>query len=445
MMLDDHDGSDTGIGLRSRTLHQYDNRNKYTIVSSLGHNGDRLNNEPSYLLSGAIGTPPVTTAGFKDEEQDQKTITRVARAIETTTRITKSRTTLEKSISEEDKVEEENKKSKERRSAAYFIAVNPTTDMRFMALWSQLECFTPPEKIQTIVIVAPDWSRKEGYLENFMQTARDRIPHLKDVKLVIKYYVNDRYDVGLWCDAAQDKLDVENDDASSIFDLHDDFILTNDSIMATKANYSDILDTLRGENLNMTSLNYSFLSDKNEHSLFSHRWIFSRSDKMWLESAFRGFNHDGMKTFLNNVCVSPDHPYFCPSLRNRGQRKRCLVESMEIRIGGLYPEEKVKGLFPADAPPAATTITATSSRKYRYHSRNNKEEEEGKMWHSNYKFWEFLFETKNFPVIKVSSNVLMDGAKMRKKEIFPTCTKFLEDSFLDPIRRRRIEHPRSKH
>jgi hypothetical protein len=318
----------------------------------------------------------------------------------------------------------ENNEEKKERKAAYFVATSPLSDLRFRALWSQLECFTSPEKIQTVVIVAPGWSQREGYLEQFVQKAKERIPHLKDSKVVLKYYMNDRYDVGLWCDAAQDKLDVHND--ASIFDLHDDFIVTNDSIMATTEHYSGILDTLRYDNLNMTSLNYSFLHEKHEHSLFSHRWIFSRSDKMWLESALRAFNHDGMKTFLSNVCVSADHPYFCPSLRNRAQRKRCVVEAMEIRIAGLYKEDQVKGLFPADVPPEYS-------------------KQGGSMWHSNYKFWKFLYETKNFPVIKVSSNVLMEGAKKRAKGVFPTCTKYLDDSFLDPIRRRPIEHPRSNH
>jgi hypothetical protein len=322
---------------------------------------------------------------------------------------------------EEDSVAK--KEEKKERRTAYFVAVSPISDLRFRSLWSQLECFTSTEKIQTVVIVAPGWSQREGYLEKFVQHAKDRIPHLKDRKVVIKYYMNDRYDVGLWCDAAQDKLDVDNN--SSIFDLHDDFIVTNDSVMAAQENYSGVLDSLREENLNMTSLNYSFLHDKNDLSLFSHQWIFSRSDKMWLESALRAFNHDGMKTFLSNVCVPPDHPYFCPSSRNRAQRKRCVVESMEIRIAGLYKEDQVKGLFPADAP--------------------DEYSDEGPMWHSNYRFWEFLYKTRNFPAIKVSSNVLMEGARQRAKEVFPICTKYLHDSYLGPIRRRRIDHPRSKH
>ena len=39
------------------------------------------------------------------------------------------------------------------------------------------------------------WAKKENILQPFIQKAIESIPHLKDAEILIKYHVNDRYDV----------------------------------------------------------------------------------------------------------------------------------------------------------------------------------------------------------------------------------------------------------
>jgi len=310
---------------------------------------------------------------------------------------------------------QEESRQSSNRTAVLIIAVNPSNDWRFKAFWSQLECFTPLDKIKKVIIATPGWTGFKGVFKPFAKYAIKTIPHLNESNIVIRTYMNNRHDVGLWCDALKDnQVDPLND--IPVSELYDDFILINDSLFALRQNYVGVLDVLQKEDINMTSLNYSFLHGENQNSFFPYQWVFGRSDRMWVESTFRAFNHEGMKTFMNHSCVPAYHPHFCPQARKKSHKKRCIVEAMEIRIASLYEEFQVKGLFPSDAPADISN--------------------EGSMWHSNFKMWEQLYRNQGFPVIKITSNILMNSVKERGMEkIFQTCTKLLDESYLEPIRR----------
>ena len=101
-------------------------------------------------------------------------------------------------------------------------------------------------------------------MQPFIQKAIESIPHLKDTEILIKYHVNDRYDVGLWCDSLKDT-------DGAVLNRYDDFVLINDSIWALEKHFNGVLDTLCENNLTITSLNYV-----------------GTPEVYWLESVFRG-------------------------------------------------------------------------------------------------------------------------------------------------------------
>jgi hypothetical protein len=156
--------------------------------------------------------------------------------------------------------------------------------------------------------------------------AKTSIPQFATNQVTIssRFFVNNRYDVGLWCDA-MDTLPEG---------VYDDVILLNDSLFALRQ-FSGVVDALWAQpNLRMTSLNY----------------VTTDAQGMWLESVFRGFDQRGMAIFRNHSCVPATHPFFCPEAPSSWQRKRCVTENFEIAIARLYPPDQVQGLYLSDVP-----------------------------------------------------------------------------------------------
>ncbi len=86
------------------------------------------------------------------------------------------------------------------------IATVPYDHYHAKALWSHLECLT--ENINHVVIAAPDadWSRSivDAIVTKFQAALSNQNKDRSISKTIIieaDYFVNDRYDVGLWCDA----------------------------------------------------------------------------------------------------------------------------------------------------------------------------------------------------------------------------------------------------
>jgi hypothetical protein len=115
-----------------------------------------------------------------------------------------------------------------------------------VALWTELECLTGG--IDLVVLSAPDWSR--DLTEHIASQAR------KELRLDVntRYYVNDRYDAGLWCDALRD---IRGTFRGSV-EYYESIFLLNDSIFAIRP-FTGIQDKLAQSSgkLDVVSLSYS--------------------------------------------------------------------------------------------------------------------------------------------------------------------------------------------
>jgi hypothetical protein len=255
------------------------------------------------------------------------------------------------------------------------LAAAPRSYRHTVALWSELECLTT--RYDNIVISSPDWSRP--MMEDIVKQARERL----GLNLESKYYINDRYDVGLWCDAIHDILEDKMDKIKTI-------TLLNDSVYAFRF-FTGILDALqqRPYDLDMVSMNY-----------------YNNSGDYWLESVMRGFPIRSMPIFVNRICKAPKHMY-CPT-KGPGIRKRCIVENFEIAVAGNFYQNRTMGMFPSHPPsdwPRAD-----------------------RMWAEQPKFWKkILVDQMEFPLAKVK---LTDQLTGPNDERLAECTKAMDRSFL---------------
>ena len=212
--------------------------------------------------------------------------------------------------------------------AVLVIAAVPFHSSRALSLWSQLECFT--DNIDKVVIAAADFSKE--LMDPFIREAVNAIPHLRDgrVKVEVKYYKNDRYDIGLWCDALNDGKGEEKTDTNvgkSLVNNFDHFMLINDSLMAIQRS-SELIDVTRSKKIKMGSLTYSLLGGR-----------------YWLEANYRSFDSDGMKTFMEHVCI----PNPCLEKRGKKRQHRCMVDKFEIPVASFFRRDEVWGLYHGDA------------------------------------------------------------------------------------------------
>ena len=75
------------------------------------------------------------------------------------------------------------------------IAHVPRTIQHVAAMWSSIECLTGG---MDKVVVAVPIGRNEA-IRGLLAGAQFRIGH--DIEIEARHFVNDRYDIGLWCDA----------------------------------------------------------------------------------------------------------------------------------------------------------------------------------------------------------------------------------------------------
>ncbi len=292
--------------------------------------------------------------------------------------------------------------------AVMVIAAFPNDITRLSTLWSELECFS--SQFDSIVVAAPYWSR--NILDPVLKKATENIPILKNKEIIARYFVNDRYDVGLWCDAFRVKNQTtfgyktqrskKHNIKASLLNQFDHFVLINDSVWALEHS-SDVLDALRGnQTLQMVSLSYSNLGE--EH-LIPHGF--------WLESVKRAFTVKGLRTFLNHKCVPASHPFYCPERTAAWRRKRCIVENFEIFASDLYPPGSLLGLYPSDVPPQFLEGKNPNAGGIR-------------TWVGNVDYWEHLRETMAFPVAKASSRSIFVEEKKRRPNDFLTCSRYID-------------------
>ena len=288
------------------------------------------------------------------------------------------------------------------------IAAAPRSVEHVVALWTSLECFTADA--DHVAVSAPTWSQL--ILEEVLSEAVRRIPRFASGEVTLEGMVgvNDRYDVGLWCDAlagmglerhpksSSDSPDGDNyGEAGSPYD---EIALLNDSVYALRE-YSEIFRALGDENASMTSLNYSFFHPKGT----GEEWH-------WLESVWRGFDRTGIRTFVDHSCRPATDPYFCP--RAWWGRKGCIVENFERAMAWQFPRDKTFGLFPSDVPADMLTL---SERFHNYRT-----------WVRHPAYWNKLVEEDNFPVSKLNWEGMVDSID---DERLRTCTRHLDRSWLE--------------
>lgn len=230
-------------------------------------------------------------------------------------------------------------------SSVLVLAAVPRDAKHLAALWTIMECLTVG--FDLVLISSPLESRP--VMELFVQKVREQDLH---PNIQTMYAENDRYDVGLWCDALE----------YLTLNEYKYFVLLNDSVFAMRR-FRAILDFLQSDRFHLVGFSYSHLGG------------------YWVESFFRGFSLDGVQRFRQHSC-------FATPLDSSYQSKRRIVNYHEIQLTTLFEPNERTGLFSADVPELYPT-----ERGWR-----------NKTWvdSDNIRYWrEILVNKHRFPVGKV--------------------------------------------
>jgi len=289
-----------------------------------------------------------------------------------------------------------------RTKALMVIAVYPSSGLKFSAIWSQLECLAGD--IDQIIISAPTQFREN--VTKFIMEVNTTIPAIGK-RLKAQFYLNDRYDAGLWCDVLikGNVLGTGADNTTYIGGLsqYDGFLLINDSLMAVEKS-NELLETLRSKNASLVSLNY--WGNKKHNSTHNGR----NTTKYWLESAARAFSLEGIQVYADKVCslksVTSSRQY-CPYLRGKYPRKakmikKCIIMKTEIEVVDHYSIDKVHGLYPGEDK---------VRRPYRTTH-----------WSNNFTLWTGLRDQMSFPVLKVTNEFLLRQIRDKRPQDIERCT-----------------------
>jgi hypothetical protein len=287
------------------------------------------------------------------------------------------------------------RKTKKKKKRLLVVAAAPKDERHLLAAWSQLECYT--QNVDQVVISAPKWGKK--VIGQVLKHAKSEIPNFKTgaVSLKSEFYVNNRYDVGLWCDALKNHPNLDD---------FDEFGLVNDSIFALRE-FSGVFDALDEKNISMSSLSYSY-SAKHFKSYGPEHY--------WLESVFRGFDREGIRKFIDYSCVPVTHPFFC---RKKSSWKACIIHNFEHEMARQFSRDKVGGLFPTDVPLELITKDGWLFRS----------------WIQHVPFWRLLVDHMGFPAAKV---IVRDGSNGKlvtgvQDPILRNCTRYLDRTIFKEI------------
>lgn len=256
------------------------------------------------------------------------------------------------------------------------IAAVPSSEIRIMTLWSELECFT--EAVDHVIITAPLWA--EPFISHVIRLAKKYIPHFINGQVTIesKYFMNNRYDVGLWCDAYNSLKPGS----------YDEYGMINDSVLALRK-FSAIFDNVAHRNVSLSSISYSYTSKGNVGYGPEHYYVLS---------IFRVFDNEGINIFKGHSCKTEEHPMFCPDLDDN---KACIIDNFEIDLAKEYPCQKVHGLYPADSMGPLV-----------------RRDETKRIWIKNTRYWRLLVDYMGFPIAK-SNEAEQFGAQFILSENIP--------------------------
>ena len=306
-----------------------------------------------------------------------------------------------------------------RPGALMIIAAYPSSAVRLEATWSQLECFAP--HFDRVVISAPVESR--SIIERLLAAVDERLPSVGQ-KATARYYVNDRYDAGLWCDALLKEGYLRPNGGHNQLSwarlvrqyvggtsAYDRFLLINDSMMAVE-HTNMFLEALAAKNASLVSLNY--WGDK----AAGYRNVTDRK-KYWLESPLRAFDLAGVQVYADKICALPTIHWrqHCKHMwttmygsGNEFRKKRCIVEHTEMTVVDHYNLEKVHGLFPG--------------HDGERHWNDQMGLEELGQWGKNYTYWTHL-RKEGFPALKNSDPEAFEQARRERPRDVKRCTSKL--------------------
>jgi hypothetical protein len=366
-----------------------------TIVNTSLRNNDKNTSKNSSANSTTATNTTGTTASYYDDRKQPPHHTTS----------TTSRTTSSSSSSQ--KVDR----------AVLVIASVPYDSLHTAALWTQLECFTAG--IDVVVLAVPLGGRA-------MESIRQRAMQVLGIPTHIYEFVNDRYDVGLWCDALS-ALGYNNNHSNNSNDYNSNdsnhhhqqqqqqntpfarTLLLNDSVFAIR-HFSGILESLRDE------------KDKHLVGL-----SYSNTEGFWLESVFRGFSPRGIQLFMNHSChCGPDHPSFGRELASTRKQKRAIVDYHEIGLIRSFTNNQnnnhtntttTMGLFSSDPP----------------NDWRNK-----RTWVQHEELWRMLKDEQNFPAAKVNQaySITAHNASTCSSQLDQTLLQNLNYSLLEITNRR---------
>ncbi|KAG7358378.1 hypothetical protein IV203_014966 [Nitzschia inconspicua] len=272
------------------------------------------------------------------------------------------------------------------------IAAAPKDERHVWTVWTELECFT--RNVDHVIISSPHWGH--DITNYFVREAQRSIPWFVNQSTTIEAqnYVNDRYDVGLWCDALEHTS--MNKDCKNNVDF-DEIGLLNDSVFALRESTA-VFNALKERNVSLSSLSYSF-SPKNFRGRHS-------KEHFWVESVFRGLTPRGVKLFQNHSCLHTNHHKFCRG-RSPEEQKGCIINNFEHDLAAAFPEGDVFGFYESDAPPE------TKVRPYKT-----------KMsWASNFLYWQKLVNESAFPVAKEN---VKESIPDIDTPLLKNCTRYLK-------------------
>jgi len=266
------------------------------------------------------------------------------------------------------------------------LASAPKDERHVWTLWTELECFT--STVDHVIISAPTWSR--DIINHIVQEAIHSIPQFvnRTTTVEAQFHVNDRYDVGLWCDPLK-QLSSEND-------AFDEIGLLNDSVFALRE-YTAVFDALRERNVSLSSLSYSY-SPKNFRGK-------PGKEHFWVESVFRALTPAGVKVFQNHSCLHPNHRKFCRGWPAKEQ-KGCIINNFEHDLASHFPEGDAFGFFETDAPPE-TKVPPYKAKQ---------------SWASNFLYWQKLVNESGFPVAKEN---IKESIPDIDSPLLKNCTRYL--------------------
>ncbi|KAL7544726.1 hypothetical protein ACHAWF_010487, partial [Thalassiosira exigua] len=229
--------------------------------------------------------------------------------------------------------------------AVLIVASVPYEPDRAMALWSHLECLAGG--IDEVLIAAPDaaWSRKiVGRVLDEFERLRAKAHNETTTKVEEAYYVNDRYDVGLWCDGLSKHFGFHGIGFAGGGRSGTAVFLINDSSV-TLRQYRDLTDRIlaaakmerRGKpSLKLVSLNGNLVAPG------------GAANHYWVESVYRGLTPGGVSTFHRHSCIS-EAARACKG-KTDNAFKQCIVEVYEMSLAQSYRPEEVDAMYPSYLP-----------------------------------------------------------------------------------------------